>query len=498
MNYISIPYFYLMKIKFLRFCLCVFGFLLIAGYVRAESGAPGNDTNEVKKMNRLAFGTRLTNPDQTIKQANKALTLAKTLGYIEGMAEANRELGIGYYYLGKPDSAIQFYLNAKKIYDENNNLKGQARVLNNIGNLYRETDDDNSIKYFHEALDVAVKMKDEDLIGSIYLNIGNGYNNLKDYSQALEYYNKSGIIFDKLKNKTYAIQCLQDKGVIYSKLGQIDTALKLLLDANKQAKGNDLNITVASVDLSLTTIFTARNEFDKADYYYQEGLSYANQLKSTQLVYDYNVARYQILSKRKEYKGALDKLVEIYRADSTNYSNNTSARLKLLDAQYKQNEKDQENLHTIEQNKYNLRLFIASSIVACLLAVVIFLLMNNVNRKVKINKHLTELNEQISVQKENLNQINHHLEEIIDERTKDLQVKNKKLADDYSLHLSHQIRGPIATLKGLLNLERDRLIEKDECIKLMNKCVSDIDENIIDMSGMLHESSKGVVKPGKN
>jgi signal transduction histidine kinase len=127
---------------------------------------------------------------------------------------------------------------------------------------------------------------------------------------------------------------------------------------------------------------------------------------------------------------------------------------------------------------------------------VIFLLANNVNRKTKVNKHLTELNEQISEQKESLNQINHHLEEIIDERTKDLQIKNKKLAD-YSLLLSHQIRGPIATLKGLLNLERDKLIEQDECLKLMNKCVSDIDENIIDMSGMLHESSKTVIKPPK-
>jgi len=486
-----------MKIKFLRFCLCVFGCLLIAGYAKADSGTPGNDTNEVKKLNRLAFGSRLTDPDQTIKLATKALSLAKTLGYPEGMAEANRELGIGYYISNKPDSAITFYLTAKKIYEDNNNLKGVARILNNIGNLYRETDDLQSIHFFNDALQIALKIKDQSLIGSIYLNIGNGYNNLKQWGQALDYYNKSSTIFNKTKDTVYTIQCLQDKGVIYSKLGQIDTALALLLKANSEAKTKDLNITVASIDLTLISIYTAKNQFVKADFYWQEGLSYANQLKNNQLIYDYNVARYQILSKGKDYKGALDKLVEIYKTDSTNYSNNTSTRLTLLNAQFKQNQKDQENLRTIEQNKYNLRLFIASSIVACLLAVVIFLLMNNVNRKARINKHLTELNEQISVQKENLNQINHHLEEIIDERTKDLQVKNKKLAD-YSLHLSHQIRGPIATLKGLLNLERDKLIEKDECIKLMNKCVSDIDENIIDMSGMLHESSKGVVKPGKN
>ena len=80
---------------------------------------------------------------------------------------------------------------------------------------------------------------------------------------------------------------------------------------------------------------------------------------------------------------------------------------------------------------------------------------------------LTELNEEVSRQKDNLNRVNHHLEEIIDERTKDLQVKNKKLSE-YSSYLSHQIRGPIATLKGLLNLEKEGLVDEHECIRMMN------------------------------
>ena len=172
-----------MKIKFLRFCLCFFGCLSVAVYAKADSGTPGNDTNEVKKMNRQAFASRLTNPDQTIKLATKALALATKLDYPEGMAEANRELGIGYYISNKPDSAIQFYLTAKKIYEENHNLKGVARILNNIGNLYRETDDLQSIKYFNDALQIALKIKDQSLIGSIYLNIGNGYNNAFNQAQ---------------------------------------------------------------------------------------------------------------------------------------------------------------------------------------------------------------------------------------------------------------------------------------------------------------------------
>ena len=82
------------------------------------------------------------------------------------------------------------------------------------------------------------------------------------------------------------------------------------------------------------------------------------------------------------------------------------------------------------------------------------MLVTNVKRKTKTNSQLTSLNAEVLRQKDNLDRVNHHLEEIIDERTKDLQTKNKKLSD-YSSYLSHQIRGPIATLKGLLNLEKE-------------------------------------------
>jgi len=69
---------------------------------------------------------------------------------------------------------------------------------------------------------------------------------------------------------------------------------------------------------------------------------------------------------------------------------------------------------------------------------------------------------------------------------RDLQIKNKKLSE-YSSYLSHQIRGPIATLKGLMNLEKEGLVDQPECIRMMNKCVGEIDDKIIEMSDMLHD-----------
>ncbi len=124
-----------------------------------------------------------------------------------------------------------------------------------------------------------------------------------------------------------------------------------------------------------------------------------------------------------------------------------------------------------------------------LLLVIIGLLMYNVRRSSISNKQLVKLNNEIIRQKESADIVNQHLEEIISDRTRDLQNQNKKLSA-YSSYLSHQIRGPIATLKGLMNLERENLIDKQECIDMMNRCVSEIDEKIIEMSDMLHHSDR--------
>ncbi|MEO6522108.1 MAG: tetratricopeptide repeat protein [Mucilaginibacter sp.] len=479
-----------MKIKCFYLLLVISIFALpIYGIGIQDKNNP--DSTQITLQNKRAYDNRLTDPELTVKQAKSILVLAQKINFTNGEAEANRVIGIGYSYLSQPDTSLSYYLKALALFQGNNNQNGLARVNNNIGNLYKESDYEKSIEYYTEALNIAKKVRDEDLIATIYLNFGNIYYRKKNFNQALVFYNQSSDLFTKLNNTTNMIQCLQNKGVVYFKKGDLDTAQSLLLQANIRAKDKDLNTAVASINLTLTSLFVQKGLFAEAVKYLQEGLTYARLVKSTKLEYDYKITTYELELKRKDYKAALFSLMDINKSDSINNKSNESIKLNLLNVQYKQTENQHKTELLVAQQNRQQILFWATILVAGLLLVVIFLLISNVNRKAKTNKHLTELNEKVTEQKENLNQINHHLEEIIDERTKDLQVKNKKLAD-YSLHLSHQIRGPIATLKGLLNLEKDKLIEQDECIKLMNKCVSEIDDNIIDMSGMLHESAKKV------
>lgn len=458
--------------------------------VYAEVAIDGmQDTTQVNLLNRQGFSIRFTDHEQTIAKGQQALELAQKLNYNYGIAEAYRVMGVGEAYSHNSAMAIADYLNALSYFKRAKDLLGQAKVYNNIGNLYLEIDYDQSLLYLQKGLTMAMQLNNNKLTASAYLNIGNVYQRKKNFNASLDYYNKSRDLFVKINDPVNPIIILQNIGVIYYKLKQYDKAEQLLLQANKEAKSKDLNTVIANVDVTLSSLYTEKGMYDAAQKFTDEGIGYAQQTKDADLEAEFTFNSYQLAFHRKNYPRAMSYLHTIFQRDSALQADMLSSDLTLMKKQHDQQEKQKENELIIERQKNDRVKFWWAVSASGLLLIVVGLLVGNVKRKAKTNVRLTELNSEVSRQKDNLDRINHHLEEIIDERTRDLQIKNKKLSE-YSSYLSHQIRGPIATLKGLMNLEKEGLVDQQECINMMNKCVSDIDEKIIDMTDILHDPKR--------
>jgi tetratricopeptide (TPR) repeat protein len=456
-----------------------------------QTGGSAQDTNAVINLSIKGFDLRLTDATQTVKYADEALAMAEKLHYTNGIALAYRIKGLGEYYLGNSGKAIENYLSALTYFHRAKNFSGEVNIYNNIGTLYLDIDFDKCLEYLNNALDLykSKQLKDKNLLASIYLNLGNANQRKLNFSKALNSYNESYKLVSQIDNPGFRATVLQNMGVAYSSVGNYDKAKELLFSAIKQAKELDLNQPIAQINLTLAEIYTSRSEYKNAEKCLDEGKAYATLLKSERLMKDYETSYYQLELKRKNFELALRHLQNIQKQDSVMYQNNSSAALSLYQVKYKQDELKRENERIILRQNYNRNIVWGTFLLTGLLVVVIALLVNNVKRKAETNKKLTSLNTEISEQKDNLDRINHHLEEIINERTLDLQIKNRKLSD-YSSYLSHQIRGPIATLKGLMNLEKEGLVNQAECIKMMTKCVTDIDDKIVDMSDMLHNPQR--------
>ncbi|MBK0381861.1 tetratricopeptide repeat protein [Pedobacter sp. SD-b] len=447
------------------------------------------DSSAVNKINKASYQNRLTDPDQTILMAKRANKMALAIKFKEGEAESNRIIGIGYYYLNQRDSALNYYLLALNQFKFLKDDLGEAKVANNIGNLWIDIDYDKSLEYFKKTLQIAQKHNKKDLIAGSYLNIGNTFLRKKNYSVALKNYEKSSELFNEINNPIGITQSLQNRGVIYFKTNQFDKAEKLLLEANRKSKEHELNSAVSSINLSLSAIYIAENKFEDASKFLNEGMAFAKLVNDSKIIYDYIYTNYQLEYKRKNYEKALGYLKEINVLDSVNYNKNITSNINLIQQTLKQQQQQKENELTIQQQKNAKKLSIATGIVTILSFFVIFLLIKTNKKSKKSNLELKTLNDEVIRQKNNVDRINHRLEELIAERTKDLIIKNQKLSE-YSSHLSHQIRGPVATLKGLMLLVEDDMVDSNEISPQIIKCVNKIDEQIMDINEALNDPTR--------
>jgi tetratricopeptide (TPR) repeat protein len=447
------------------------------------------DTSEVKRLNEAAYQNRLTDPAQSVSSAKKALELAQKINFNYGEAESYRVIGIGYYYLNQRDSALNNYLKSLSFFSKSNNQLGEAKVSNNIGNLWLDIDYDKALFFFKKTLTIAQKFDKKELIAGSYLNIGNAYYRKKNYSIALKNYEISSKIFNELNNPIGITQSLQNLGVIYYSINNFEKAIEILTKANLKAKEYELNTSVASINLTLTSSYIATGKYELAEKYLEEGNAFAKLVNDTRKIYDYTYTRYELEYKKKNYSQAIIHLKEVHDQDSVFYKENIASNINLIQQTLKQQQIQSENERTIEKQKNAKKLTIAAGVALLLAFALIFLLIKS-NKKSKLsNAELQRLNEEVKQQKDNVDKINHKLEEIITERTKDLIIKNQKLAE-YSSHLSHQIRAPVATLKGLMLLIQEDAVEFKEIIPQIKKCADNIDFQILNINDALNDPTQ--------
>lgn len=115
----------------------------------------------------------------------------------------------------------------------------------------------------------------------------------------------------------------------------------------------------------------------------------------------------------------------------------------------------------------------------------------------KRTKELEEKNERISMQAEelnafndSLNALNENLEKTVIQRTNELVVKNKKLSD-YAFLNAHNLRAPVANIKGLMQLLDLDLTpeERDDYIQKLKQQVEDVDTVLYDINQRLREDT---------
>ncbi len=201
------------------------------------------DSVKVNLLIELSIQLRRSAPNAALEYATEAFELAQEVGFEKGEAQALKYIGMAYYFQGKYIETIDYWEQARVVFDNIGDLVGVSNMENNIGAVYFNQGDDNrAINHYLESLEVAQEINEPLRIATAYINIGNVFMNKSiTYKEALDYFQKALPICIELNDLEAYGTTTVNMGEIFFKQNQVDSALyyfNLSYEALVQIDGN--------------------------------------------------------------------------------------------------------------------------------------------------------------------------------------------------------------------------------------------------------------------
>jgi signal transduction histidine kinase/Tfp pilus assembly protein PilF len=374
--------------------------------------------------------------------------------------------GIAYMYRGNYDSSLSFHFKSLEIREQEGDLRSKGTALNNIGLVFFKLKNfDQAVQFYLRSIEVKKELEDNTDLDKILTNIGLCYSQLNKPNEAISSFNDALRLCgdnctDEQKRDSY-----YGLGLAYFTLSQLSKAEEnFLLSLEISRNQNDKLHWIDNL-MALSRIETQRKNYEKSLRYLNEAKQFEGQVENAELwinLYDEFSKVYVLLS---DYKNASEFQEKYISLKDSVYSGQLIKNLTKIQTSYEQ----RENLKTISEKNRVLQLqnelisrqktqylFI---VIVTILATGLALVLISANRKQK--KDAVALNEAkrvISDQNEKLRQSNEFLDHEVANRTKELILANDALRhvnselDNFIYRTSHDIRGPLVTLKGICNV----------------------------------------------
>lgn len=314
----------------------------------------------------------------------------------ELLAENLNDLGVLYYYNRQRNLARQHYDEAFAIYKSTHNDLGMANTLGKIGQLYEKQQKyDSAFTYQRQAMSHYQKINNRQGMSKIYENIGSIYEDLARYDSAYFYYQQSFLINQKTKNQIAQIEVLNNLGDVLRKTGKLKEGLvysKKALDLALDSKEN-YQLSGAYRDIAKAYNLMGRN--DSAFHYLE-------------------------LSR----KTALDI-----------YDENSNKQLALLQVMYDITKKNNEIEQLNNARKTNQIIGLAIGIVTILLAALATVIISRQRLKIKSERFLNEERNHVYETQKALMEVDLRNKVLEEENLKNLlEIKSKELSS-HTLHV---------------------------------------------------------------
>jgi signal transduction histidine kinase len=372
----------------------------------------------------------LGNYDEALEDITSSLSIYRTIPDSSQIANALNDISIVYAMSGNDDKALEYFEETLRIFRRIGDTKGESQALNNIGIIHESAGRITLAQdYLLRSLQIKKSRKDTVDISRSYHNLGNIAQKMGQMKEALDYYEQANVLFRNTNDK--------------------------------QGLAGNLN--------AIAGFYFQQDKLHMAKTFATEGLSIAQQINSKPLVKSTSETLVDIAEKLQDYPAAFRYLQILTAVKDSLYNKNQADRLAELKTRFDNEmqaseiamlKKDQQLQEAHIEQQEIIKYSLMAGILLLSLLLGFFIYANRINRRQK--KLLRTQNLEIQQQQQSLKELNH---------TKD------RL---FSI-ISHDIKGPLNTLKGFVFL----LSQQVDGMSLQE--VKEMSARIGDSLGNLHQ-----------
>ena len=404
-------------------------------------------------LNYISQKYRFTNGDSAMYYAEKALQIAKKNNDFVEQGDAESNIGVQYHLKAKYEKATTHYLNALKIFESHNYLKGIAPTYQNIGILYQYQGNLKlATKYALQAAEIYKKLKHKKGEAGIYNNLATIYSEQKDVLKSLEYHLLALQIREEIKDSSGIATSYNGIAIAYSDLNEYQKAIDYNLksiEINERLK--DYKGLATSYN-NIAGCYKDIKQTDKAIEYYLRGIEIANINTDYYALSDLYISLSATYESVQKYKEALEMRVLYDRVKDTLYKTESMEKVLEMETQYQSDKKElQIKNQALEieskekQNQQKNYIIIIGAVALFITVFLAYIAYRNFQKTKKQNLIIENQKQQVELKNEEIV----HQKELVDEKATELAVKQKEIID--SINYAKRIQQAVLTGEEVWN-----------------------------------------------
>lgn len=435
--------------------------------IYAELKIAKEDTTRLRLLSEFAW--MIHNSDSSQKFYQEAILLSEKLNDIVYLPQNLNRYGVTFRNIDLQENALELYERALTISQQTGNLIEEGYAYNNLAQILRfQGLNEDALKNYNKAKDIFTSIHYDEGLGYTYIGLGNLYKEMGNYKKAIASLDKSLTIRNGDKESRQYLTSILNRGDLYRELKNHKEAL---IDYHEYlSKVKDVyprgEMTVYG---RLSLLHYQNEEIKEALDYAYKAIAIHNESPSLEVI----LPVYRELSKyyanKRDFAQAYKYNLQYSQGKELLFKERinrylTNYKIRSQEAEIKALEMDK----ILQADKDILKKYFNSGLLFLLFlaAILIFIFYRSYQKERKSLAMLAAQKREIQKQAEELNYLN--------------SVKDKL----FSI-LAHDLRGPLNSLRGLIQLLEEETLSPEEFKEVIPMVSQNVGNNSILLENLL-------------